>query len=63
MTYHLLYLSNVLLEKFKVPTIFVEGDIVDRRAFNEQEAFNKIEAFLETMDHYRETRKREGFNW
>lgn len=63
MTYHLLYLSNVLLDKFKVPSVFVEGDIVDRRAFNEAEAFNKLEAFLETMDHYREVRKKLGFGW
>jgi hypothetical protein len=45
------------------PAIFVDGDICDPRAFNEQEAFNKIDAFIETMDYYREIRKKEGFGW
>ena len=28
--------------------------------FNDEEAFSKVEAFLETMDHYREIRREEG---
>lgn len=41
----------------------VEGDIVDLRVFNVDEAYAKMDAFIETMDHYREVRKREGFDW
>jgi hypothetical protein len=33
------------------------------RVFNEEEAFSKVEAFVETMDHYRELRKEEGLGW
>jgi hypothetical protein len=36
---------------------------VDLRVFNEEEALSKIEAFLETMDHYKEERKKVGMSW
>jgi len=62
-TYTLMHLRNLLLEKFKIPSVIVEGDIVDMRIFNEDEANAKMEAFIETMDHYRELRKKEGFEW
>jgi benzoyl-CoA reductase subunit B len=62
-TYTLLHLKNVLLEKFKVPSVIIEGDIVDQRVFNEDEAYNKMEAFVETMDFYRELRRKNGFEW
>lgn len=62
-TYTLLTTKNVVEEKTKVPGVIVDGDIVDLRVFNEAEAFSKVEAFLETMDHYRELRKKEGMNW
>ena len=53
----------MMLEKMKVPGVIIDGDIVDLRVFNEEEALSKVEAFLETMEHYREVRKREGFSW
>jgi len=62
-TYSLLYMKNVLEEKLKVPGVIVDGDIVDLRVFNEEEAFSKVEAFIETMDHYRELRKEAGMTW
>ncbi|KJS15304.1 MAG: hypothetical protein VR69_14475 [Peptococcaceae bacterium BRH_c4b] len=62
-TYTLMHVRNLLMEKFKVPSVVVEGDIVDLRVFNEEEAHSKMEAFIETMDHYREVRKKEGFEW
>jgi benzoyl-CoA reductase/2-hydroxyglutaryl-CoA dehydratase subunit BcrC/BadD/HgdB len=62
-TYTLMHLRNFLMEKLKVPSVIVEGDIVDRRVFNEEEAFSKMDAFVETMDFYREIRKKEGLNW
>jgi hypothetical protein len=36
---------------------------VDLRVFNGEEAHAKMEAFIETMDYYREVRKKEGFAW
>ena len=56
-------LRNLLLQKMKVPSVVVEGDIVDLRVFNVDEAYAKMDAFIETMDHYREVRKKEGFDW
>jgi hypothetical protein len=43
--------------------VVVEGDIVDLRVFNEEEAFAKMDAFVETMDYHRELRKQEGLDW
>ena len=54
---------NATIEYVKVPGIIVEGDIVDLRVFNEAEALSKVEAFVETMDHYRELRRQEGLSW
>jgi benzoyl-CoA reductase/2-hydroxyglutaryl-CoA dehydratase subunit BcrC/BadD/HgdB len=62
-TYTLLHTRNTLEEKLKVPGVVIEGDIVDLRVFNQEEAFSKMEAFLETMDHYREERKKAGMTW
>ncbi len=62
-TYTLLHTRNLLEEKLKVPGVVVDGDIVDLRVFNEEEAFSKMEAFTETMDHYREERKKAGMDW
>jgi benzoyl-CoA reductase subunit B len=62
-TYTLLNTKNVLEEKLKVPGVVVDGDIIDLRVFNEEEAFSKMEAFVETMDHYRELRKEAGLAW
>lgn len=55
-TYTLLHLKNLLQEKLGVPGVLVDGDIVDMRVFNEAEAFSKMEAFVETMEHYRQLR-------
>lgn len=62
-TYTLMHVRNLLMEKFKVPSVVVEGDIVDLRVFNEEEAHTKIDAFIETMDYYRDIRRKEGLAW
>jgi len=62
-TYTLLHTRNMLEEKLKVPGVVVDGDIIDLRVFNEEEAFSKIEAFVETMDHYRDLRKKAAMAW
>ncbi|MFC1858468.1 2-hydroxyacyl-CoA dehydratase subunit D [Thermodesulfobacteriota bacterium] len=62
-TYTTLHTKNALMDVFKVPSIEIDGDIVDLRVFNKEEAFSKVEAFIETMDHYREVRKKDGFDW
>jgi len=60
---HLPHVSNMLMEKLKVPSLSIEGDIVDLRLFNPEEALAKAEPFEETMEHYRRVRKQEGFDW
>ncbi|KJS16577.1 MAG: hypothetical protein VR69_08575 [Peptococcaceae bacterium BRH_c4b] len=62
-TYTLMHLRNFVMEKFKVPSVVVEGDIVDFRVFNQDEANAKMDAFIETMDYHRTLRKKEGLEW
>ena len=59
-TYTLLHTRNDLEEKLKIPGVVVPGDIIDLRVFNPEESMSKIEAFVETMDHYRDVRKSMG---
>lgn len=60
---HLPYVSNLLLERLKVPSLTIEGDIVDLRLFDAEDALAKAEPFEETMEHYKKARKQEGFDW
>jgi len=57
---HLPYVGNLLLNKASVPSLSMEGDIVDLRLFNPTEALVKAEAFEETMLHFRKQRQTEG---
>jgi benzoyl-CoA reductase/2-hydroxyglutaryl-CoA dehydratase subunit BcrC/BadD/HgdB len=60
---HLPYVADMLMEKLKVPSLMIEGDIVDLRLFNPEEALVKAELFEEMMDHYRAVRRKEGLDW
>ena len=60
---HLPYVSDMLIEKLKVPSLSIEGDIVDLRLFNPEDALAKAEPFEETMEYYKKMRKQEGFDW
>ena len=60
---HLPYVSDMLMEKLKVPSLSIEGDIVDLRLFNPEDALARAEPFEESMEHYRKIRKQEGFDW
>src|SRR4030042_847865 len=60
---HLPYVSDMLLEKLKVPSLSIEGDIVDLRLFNPEDALARAEPFEETMEHYKRIRKQAGFDW
>jgi benzoyl-CoA reductase/2-hydroxyglutaryl-CoA dehydratase subunit BcrC/BadD/HgdB len=62
-TYTLMHARNRLEEKLKVPGVVVPGDIIDLRVFNPDESMSTIEAFVETMDHYRDLRNRAGMAW
>jgi benzoyl-CoA reductase/2-hydroxyglutaryl-CoA dehydratase subunit BcrC/BadD/HgdB len=60
---HLPHLANILMERLKVPSLIVEGDIVDLRLFNPQDALQRTEPFEEAMEHYRRVRRELGFDW
>jgi benzoyl-CoA reductase subunit B len=59
-----LFLSqNRLLEVWNIPSLVVEGDIVDHTLFNPADALRKAEAFEESMDYYKKVRKEKGLEW
>jgi benzoyl-CoA reductase subunit B len=62
-TYTLMQTIQRLEEKRLVPSVIVNGDIIDLRVFNPEEAYSKVEAFTETMDHYRKLRRKAGMSW
>ena len=62
-TSHLYEMGEMLMRVFKVPSLVVEGDIVDLRVFNAEDALRKAEAFEETMQHYKDERKKAGLGW
>jgi benzoyl-CoA reductase subunit B len=55
--------QDFLQKKIDVPTLWVEGDIIDKRVFNPQETLARAEAFEQTMDHYQKVRKSKGLDW
>lgn len=62
-TSHLYEMGEMLMKIFKIPSFIVEGDIVDLRVFNAQDALKRAEPFEETMQHYKKERKKLGLNW
>jgi hypothetical protein len=58
-----MYVQDMLMRRLKVPSLVLEGDIVDLKLFDHAEALRKAEPFEESMEHYREVRKKEGFDW
>ncbi len=59
-----LYLyQKQLMDTYKVPSLILEGDIVDLTLFDPVAGLKKAEAFEETMDYYRQVRKKEGLPW
>jgi len=59
----LLMMQNLCMDIWKVPSLVIEGDIVDRTLFNPADALKKAEVFEETMAHYRRIRKERGQGW
>jgi len=57
-TNHLMYVQDRLRHKLNVPSLMVEGDIVDLNLFDPASALRKAEAFEETMDHYKKVRSK-----
>lgn len=55
--------QNQMMEIWKIPSLVIEGDIVDQTLFNPAEALRKAEAFEEMMDHYKNLRREQGMGW
>ncbi len=62
-TNHLMLVQDRLMKKLNVPSLVIEGDIVDLKLFDPDDAMRKAEAFEEIMNHYRVVRKEKGLNW
>ncbi len=60
---HIKSVQDYLMQRLGVPSLMVEGDIVDTRLFNPERTLIKAEAFEETMAHYRDKRMKEGCEW
>ena len=52
-----------IMDVYKVPSLILEGDIVDLTLFDPVAGLKKAEAFEEIMDYYKEVRKKEGLDW
>ena len=59
-TNHLMLVQDRLMKKLKVPSLYVEGDIVDLKLFNHADTMRKAEALEEMMDYYKDVRRKEG---
>ena len=55
--------QDQLMKKLKVPSLMIEGDIVDLKLFDPADALRKAETFEETMNHYQKVRKEERLEW
>jgi len=62
-TNHLMLAQDRLMQKLKVPSMVVEGDIVDLKLFNAEDALRRAETFEESMEHCRKLRREEGLEW
>jgi benzoyl-CoA reductase/2-hydroxyglutaryl-CoA dehydratase subunit BcrC/BadD/HgdB len=62
-TNHLMLVRERLMNKLKVPSLIIEGDIVDLSLFDPGRALSQAEAFEDIMQHYRKVRQEEGFSW
>ena len=62
-SYYLPELAKKAMDVLKIPTLVIEGDMVDASSFNQAEIMQRAEAFEETMRYYRKVRKEAGMPW
>lgn len=63
MSQHLRTLQDYLHKRLDVPSLWVEGDMVDRSVFDPQEILARAEAFEQTMEYCRGLRRKKGWDW
>lgn len=52
--------KDVLLKFSKIPSLILEGDLIDPRFFNEAQFKVQADAFIDAMDHYKRVRQEAG---
>ena len=62
-TNHLMLVQDRLMKKLKIPSLVIEGDIVDLKLFDMADALKRAETFEEIMDNFKTIRKEEGLAW
>ena len=60
---HLAYVREAAMNRLSVPSLMVQGDIVDFTLFDPADTLRKAEAFEEVMEHHKEERKKRGYDW
>ncbi|MGE5544504.1 MAG: 2-hydroxyacyl-CoA dehydratase [Bacillota bacterium] len=56
-------IQDQVMKRYSIPSLYVEGDIVDIRLFNPKETMARAEAFEESMTYYRRLRAEQGLPW
>lgn len=54
---HQLYIKEKMEQRLKIPSMIVQGDIVDLRLFNQAEVINQMEPFEESMKYFKKLRE------
>jgi len=44
-------LKRLLMDRLGVPSVIIEGDITDSRAYSEEQARTRLDAFFESMEN------------
>ncbi len=60
---HLKAVQDSFMKRMMIPSLYVEGDIIDIRLFNPARTLTNAEAFEESMLYYRDERKKSGLEW
>lgn len=60
---HLYEMREALMRVWRIPSLAVEGDLVDYRVFSAGDVLRRAEAFEEAMQHYRMERRKMGLEW
>lgn len=55
-----LFTADVLRDELHIPSLFIEADLADPRAYSKTDTRLKIDAFMETLATYKEERKKLG---
>jgi len=56
-------IQDQAMKRYSVPSLYVEGDIIDIRLFNPEETMARAEAFEESMTYYYKVRQEQGLAW